>query len=819
MKKRLIALAVFLILLSIPMMIYWRSLAASVVISALDLRYGLSLLYDRLDFDLLPGQVTLLKPILIDSQRATATPIVSANQIHLSILPYKAIQGIVDMRRFSANKLSIELVSNPPDGLNWTQILKRIVPASRREPNTIALAETGKPLPASAPDKKATSTVTSASLTVDASRTVKEAASSVEEPVKESTQTIKDTTSSEKKAIPTAPSSKENPNKPLKIPVIDIDDLSLNYSDLQSAETYVIHMDRFSFTPKAYKMVFQNAQAMRMGHREAALTVKNLELLNALAPPGNKLEIVIDTAHLNGRQTGPDQFDFNHITQIWVHVYREIGATVTSPKPTESKEFPIASLKARNVSADVLRPDGQEGSPGSLSIAVNDASYVLKKDELTLLGVDLKEAGKSLLRLDRMVLTGLTNKPVEIQNLALDGARLDIQEDSENGLNIARAIRTIRSIIDSLIPKDAKTAQAKPPFLDTLRTASLVDCTIAWNQDNRPNQQIALGQMRFDAASRILEATDFLMTRRDGDKNMLVSIPSLLATPPPTLAGKEWERLVLNRPGFELNWRSDRFELVEAASDWLSLPGKISRELNILKGDSAGQPFAIRNLQIDRASARVMDYTIDPPILHSFDALNLQWNDLQLGAPNAPMTPMILEAALSQPSAGSLMFQGWAAPSSLPVNVTGTAVLVLSDITALNPYLSASEKALPVRIVKGGLRTNAQAEIINNRVNGIIDLYLYDPEFMPTDASKWPLKIDQKTVINTLNNMKDKNGVIAFPNNAWTGDIRDPKFKRGLGLNDLLWSNVRGTLTTVLKLPFDFVGSVGNAVKKILGQE
>lgn len=853
MKKRLIALGIFLFLASIPALIYWKSLAASVVTSALNRQYGVSLNYDRLDVSLLPGGVSLIHPFLNDSERGGGIPLASAERVYLSILSHKAIRGILDMRRISANRMTIEFVDNRKNDssqleLNWVQTIDRIKSNLAKESRPIALSEKGNAAPAKKSNAKPSPNQSPAkpvgepspAMDANAARSVKEATPVVKEAthpvkeavnsektaapelkaskeVKESTAPGKDTTRSAKDAIPSASPAKAV--APLKIPVIDIDDLLLNYSVQSATESFAIRMDRFSFIPTEYEMTFQNAQAFVIGKSDPVLKLKNLTIDNALAPPGSKLDIAVESIRLNGRQTAPNQYDFNYITQIWVHVYREIGQAISDPQPSGDSGFPIATLKASDVTTKIVPQNAAENGSGVLLITVNDLSYILKKDELILLGVVLTEAGKPLLRLDRLVLNGLAGGKVEVQRLALSGARLDIQEDQNNLLNVSRAIETIRSVVDSFASKEAKTAQARPSFLKTLQTASIDDSAVIWKSESVADRQISLGQLRYAADSHNLSATDFLLTRRNGDKNTIVSISSIIASPTPDLSGNRWEQLILDQPNIECNWLSDRYELVDSASDWLSLPGAIRRGLKI-DGDATNpNPFFIQDLQIRQADVQMMDYTIEPPIRHHFTNVNMQWMDLELGNPNAPMTPMILEAALSEPSAGSLAFEGQASPAGWPLNVTGAAALALGDITAINPYLAASDMALPVRIVKGGFRTNAQASITDNHVRGIVDLYLYNPEFKLNDDSKWPLKIDQRTFINTLNNMKDKNGTIAFPNNVWSGDVRDPKFKRGLGLNDMLWSNVRGTLTTVFKLPFDFVGTVGNVVKKILGQD
>ncbi|MGC9327663.1 MAG: DUF748 domain-containing protein, partial [Candidatus Hinthialibacter sp.] len=701
--------------------------------------------------------------------------------------------------------LFIDVTADQQGRLNWIPVIQRFRSDQLDDSQSLALAQAEAPSRLTPPEA-ATKATFPEPVTI-----IEESPLAFASPAKRNVEESK---------VNASPISSLEPGMKshLKVPILDIEDLLLNYHEEQSEETLAIRMDRFTFDPRQYDMTLINSAAYQVGKGDLVLSMKRLNIKNALALPGTPLHLTIDTLHLNGRQIGPSEYDFHSMSKLWIHVYREVGEAVKSRnKESEDIKTPIGSLQAINVSAEIYPQKGNKNSPGALTLSINDVSYLCDKDELVLLGVVLTEAGKTLLRLDRVVLDGLARKNVQIQNLAMSGGRLDIYENQQGELNLIRALEMIRSIIESLAPKEERTASARTPFLEALQTASLHDNMITWHRENLPGQQIALGQLQYAASENLINATDFLLSRRNNDKNTVIAIPEIIAVHSGDLQEKTWNHLILNNAEFELNWMPDYFDLITTASEWISLPGRVRRGLERVEEKPDTRPYLIADMQINEANVRLMDYMIDPPIRHRFSSFNLRWSDMQLGRKDAPMTPLIVEAALVEPSAGSVSFQGTVSPSGFPYNIKGDATVSINEIKVLNPYLSASEKALPVRVTEGSLRTNAKASIVNNYVNGIVDLYLINPVFEMKD-SYWPLQIDQKTVINTLNRMKDKNGVLAFPNNTWTGDIRDPKFKRGLGLGDLFWSNIQGGMATVFNLPFDIVSSFSDIFKKLFGQ-
>ncbi|MBN2325634.1 MAG: DUF748 domain-containing protein [Candidatus Omnitrophica bacterium] len=806
LKKRLVlAFVFFVFFVGLPSIFYWQTMMMSVVLSALNSQYGVTVKYDKLELNLIPCEISILFPRIMDSLKNLMDPIAFADGVELSISTRKALRGQIDVHRVHAENLFIDVTADQQGRLNWIPVIERFRSQKPNAPQTLALAQPEAPSSSNSQEAAAQKVLPAAS------PIAAESPLALASPVQRSVEESKIDASS------TSP-MESGMQSHLKVPIIDIEDLLLNYHDQRNEETLAIRMDRFTFDPRQYDMTLINPLAYQVGKGNPVLSMKRLRIQNALALPGTPLHLTMDTVHLNGRQIGPTEYDFHFMSELWIHVYRKVGEAVKSRKE-ESQEIktPIGSLQAINVSTEIYPLEGGKNSPGALTLSINDVSYLYSKDELVLLGVVLTEAGKTLLRLDRIVLDGLATKNVQIQNLAMSGGRMDIYEDQEGGLNLIRALEMIRSIIDSLAPKEERTASARTPFLEALRTASLHDNMIIWHRENLPVQQIALGQLQYTASENVVNATDFLLSRRNNDKNTIIAIPEIIAYHSGNLQEKTWNHLILNEADFQLNWLPDYFDLITTASDWISLPGRVRRGLERVKEPPNPRPYLIADMQINEANVRLMDYTMDPPIRHRLSSFNLRWSDMQLGRKDAPMTPLIVEAALAEPSAGSVSFQGSVSPSGFPFNIKGDATLSINEMTVLNPYLSASEKALPVRVTKGSLRTNASAAIVNNYVNGIVDLYLINPVFEMKD-SNWPLQIDQKTVINTLNKMKDKNGVLAFPNNTWTGDIRDPKFKRGLGLNDLFWSNIQGGLATVFNLPFDIVGSFSSVVKKLFGQ-
>ncbi|MGC9328842.1 MAG: hypothetical protein ACP5I1_14495, partial [Candidatus Hinthialibacter sp.] len=99
-KKRLVLAFVFLVLfVGLPSIFYWQTMMMSVVLSALNSQYGITVKYDELELNLIPCEISILFPRLMDSLKNLMEPIAFADEVELSISTRKALRGQIDIHR------------------------------------------------------------------------------------------------------------------------------------------------------------------------------------------------------------------------------------------------------------------------------------------------------------------------------------------------------------------------------------------------------------------------------------------------------------------------------------------------------------------------------------------------------------------------------------------------------------------------------------------------------------------------------------------------------------------------------------------------
>ncbi len=771
-KKLLIIIPIVLVILAAPFLFYWRSIAVSVLLSAMDLQYGLSLDYKKFDFDIFPGNLSIERPVLRDASFSPSIRLGAAKQVDLSVNVIKAIRGNVDVKQINGQSIQVDLAPAADGKLNWSKAIERVV-KQKDDGQIIALADVKKP------DKK-----------------------------------------------PAAP-----PDDALsKIPSIELEDIHLNYLNSADAEkkSTVINLGRLEFYPDNQQMKIENSRVFDSTSEDALFSFKNLNIQNMMKELQNCLVIEADGVRLDGRQISNDRYDYNDIGEIWFRVYSEISSSMLGAKPAvEVSGSPVVMLKVTNANIRILPASVAGKESGEIVLNADQVEYDGIKDELTISNAVLEEDGKSLLLLNRIVLGGVVKGETTVERLVAKGGRLDIREDKQGGLNVVRAVNCIRSVIESLLPKSTKTTAMKPAPLEELKYLAFEDSVVALHRTNVEDQRMTTDFIEYRAESNVLSASGISWSKVSGARNSNIDIHSITAIRNDDQEWKSWKQAVFHDARVQCAWLPDQFELVNSASDWIQLGKRVSQGIAKVSEEEISNPITIGKLSIVNANFNIEDRTIEQPIMHRLDDFNATWSDLIFGKESASLAPLIMSAVLLEPSPGTLVFNGSVSPSGPLFNMKGEGMLFIVNIDKYHPYLYTSDKALPVRIENGGMRIKAKAAIVDDQVDGIIDLELINPVFKPV-KSGWPLKIDQRTVITALNGMKDKNGVIAFNNNKWTGDIRDPKFKQGLGIGSVLWSNVNNGLRNVLKLPVDIaesgvnmvkkgVGSVGNLFNKIIG--
>ncbi len=609
--------------------------------------------------------------------------------------------------------------------------------------------------------------------------------------------------------------------KPLPIPNIVLQSTQINYyaEGQENIPDHSFALDKLILKPKQDYLEISGAQVSQRDKNSPLLEITQLSVAN-LSDESKDLEISGEGIRFQAVETASGQYNFKPIRSAWEQVYRDIE-TILPPTQSSQSKREIGVLKLKNIAAEIAPEGNNKQSAGTVRIQADSVTLSERLNKADLTGVRLEEAGQPALTFDRLALTGIRPDHIALENIELEGLTIDVREDAKNQLNIKRAIQRIQNLIQSFIPETGKTAKADPPDFSALKHVQLSKIQVAYHLPADTRHQIGIESVSFDGNSGKGELKNLTFTSTDRKENAFLSIPTLSLV---RASGKTQGLDLLSIEDLELNALNDGtgWDIIQAVSDLTALPERMNVEFAASSSPQKKQPFSIKAFQLSNARMNLTDTIKSYPIAYKANPINMRWNDLTLGTAKPPMGALNLESKFSEPCPIVLTFAGKAAPSADPVNTEGDASLSLGNLAAFERYY---QDVTPLGIDRGGLSIDGHLKITDNQMDSVFDMTLMQPSFNASKG-KWPIKIDGLTAVTALNGMKDDEGLIVFPDNKLKGNIRDPQFDLGIGIQNILARNIESGLTNVLKLPgaaaelgTDIVkkgaGSVGNAAEQV----
>ncbi len=817
-KKIVIYLSIFIILFIAIGFLYYESLVTSIAISQLNSMYGLGIDFHDSDLSLFSGEIVIQKPQLYDINSKPSIFLADAASFGLGVNFPKMIRGIVEITHFQSRNTGIELRRLPKGDLNWARVIQRFVPDNRKR--QLALAKD--------PNSASPAGVGSKSTAVSNTPAVQSAT-----PIESATSRTLSTVAEKKErpavgSITNDVSPSMEKRKPPKFPEISIQNARLNLHDDNTAMDHssTVLMDRFHYDTEEDSILIEKLDVVLRPDSPSLLNIEKLDMENVLHQEEEKLNLTASNIEVQGKEIDVNRYDFSDTYHAWMRVYREIGSII-SPKRQSDETLPnrVNSLLLKSVTINVAPKNVDNATAGAIRIHFETLEFQENKDLLTVTDVRIEEDGRTVFNLPRLVFSGVNQRTLAVKEMKMSGLQIDIREDGEGNLNVARTIQQIRNILQSFIPEKEKMARVMGEHAEKIENVTFNDAMVFLHSNRRPEQKAAMTDLFFHSPSHTILINQ-LKVFDLSEENLVFEIPSLLIE---QYAGgwKHIKLIQLDRFQAESDLLPDGLELTKTVADWIAISDKLGRSPSRVVPSTAESMYRIDKFLMTNATLKITDKQLVQPISHRLESLNLDYKDLQIGrGQQNPWVPVNLNAKIAAPGQGRFSIYGKVIPTWNPLNLNATMSLSIQDMMAYQSYFRGY---LPVGLEKSGFRLNGILDIRFDHVESTFDMYLDQPVFS-TAESKWPAQIDTRTAISALNGMKDNQGTIAFRNNKLEGEFRDPTFNFGTGISQILGRNLMNRTLAVLKLPLNVVdtgaslikkgaGSVGNVMKKIFDGE
>ncbi|MDP8242662.1 MAG: DUF748 domain-containing protein [Candidatus Hinthialibacter antarcticus] len=558
---------------------------------------------------------------------------------------------------------------------------------------------------------------------------------------------------------------------------------------------FVFHLGEIDFDLKNNKMKLSESTIQRGGRTQPFAAIGELNVENVV--PGEKPIIAKGkTVAVEGIETGENLYDFNTALNM---VNKLIAQFSTGGAPVTVK-----SLAFTGVKASVLANNAQANAPTSIGVELASLNY---ENGLNLGGITLSEMGQPLLTAKQLAVGGFTLENPVVQSVELNTPVAYIREDASNGINLSRAMTRVNSIMASFAGEgDAGSGPAAP-----LPVADLSSAKVEYWKDGAKVQDLLVGAIKLNPNQNRLAVLNVAYQPPLALGTAGFTIAEIAATYDPKSNWSVFESL--NATGIKLDgWiDEDGVEPFDALSVWNELAPKLSQEMGG-GTKSNSQPTQINTVAMQIEQLSLEDRRMGN-VKHVWGPIDLDWNNVLVGAERAPMSDFALDAQFLAPSSGSASIKGKVSPVFSPLNTDLKTDVTIDDLKAYSPYY---EESMPVNLASSGLQITGTLPITKNQMEATFDIALTKPQFT-TFEDTFAQKFKTQMAVTTLNDLKNADGDIVLQNNKVSGDVTDPQFQPGISVFSVLGNTLVKRIVSIPGMVTDPIGTTKDLIDTSLG--